>query len=221
MSHPHWIDSVHHELCRRHLPAPYITRLLGELADHAEDLQLHATDLSAPLEQSLGHPREVAQAALIQYRQTHFAGRHPILIFILLPLPLSVLAFACMLLAVSLISESWPSTFAHSTLLRQTLSFACVLVPILLPAAFLCRIAHQAAISLIWRITACSLLSAFAVCIYSRIEPPSATNQGLFVVGQALPQTLLQWLHLCIPLALFAWSYRRSVHAHPATFAAA
>jgi hypothetical protein len=195
----HWIDSVHRELRRRHLPPAYIARLLGELRDHAEDLELHAADIAAPavpIQQSLGLPHDVAQAALLEFRQTRFAGRHPILVFVLLPLPLAALTFFALALAAALFAACGPVPIDTSTLEMQVFRFTLVLSPLLLPAALLCRIARRAAIGLLWRTIACALLSAIAAFIYSQVDSPSLTGHGRMFIAFQAPHSQIGRAHV-------------------------
>ena len=97
----------------------------------------------------------------------------------------------------------------------QALRFALILLPLVLPAACLCRLAHRAAIGLVWRAIACVLLSAIAAFIYSQVDSPSLTGRGRMLIAFQAPHTPLQGLQVCIPLVLLVWSYRRTWHARP------
>ena len=88
------------ELVRRGLPRAYIERLLSELDDHFTDLleernsamgaarKLHIEP--DDLQQRLGDPTQLAIFAAEQYHARTFWGRHPILTYLLGPLPLLV-----------------------------------------------------------------------------------------------------------------------------------
>ncbi|AGA24514.1 hypothetical protein [Singulisphaera acidiphila] len=78
-----WLEQVWSEVVRSGLPPAYADRLLTELSDHAEELGDQA-------EQRLGKAEELAGAAVLAYRSSSFAGRHPLAAFVLLPLLLVV-----------------------------------------------------------------------------------------------------------------------------------
>jgi len=79
MLRPSWVERVRAELVRRGLPPAYAARLLAELSDHAEELGEGA-------EYRLGTPEDLAGAAVLAYRSGRLAGRHPVAVFLLLPL---------------------------------------------------------------------------------------------------------------------------------------
>ena len=101
-SHPSR-DELRSELRRQKLPQAYIERLLAELDDHYEDLleerstsmgaarklQLEQDDLSV----RLGEPAQLALFAAEKYHARSFWGRHPVVTFLIGPLPLLVARF--------------------------------------------------------------------------------------------------------------------------------
>src|SRR6185436_5764159 len=96
-------DELRSELRRQKLPRAYIARLLAELDDHYEDLlEERSTSMGAArklqvpqygqddLQQRLGQPAQLALFAAEQYHARSFWGRHPIVTFLLAPMPLFV-----------------------------------------------------------------------------------------------------------------------------------
>src|SRR6266850_859778 len=98
-SHPSR-DELRSELRRQRLPRAYITRLLAELDDHYEDLlEERSTSMGAArklqleqddLRQRLGEPAQLALFAAEKYHARSFWGRHPLVTYLLGPLPLLI-----------------------------------------------------------------------------------------------------------------------------------
>src|SRR5262245_46923954 len=96
-------DELRSELRRQGLPHSYVERLLAELDDHYEDLvEERSTSMGAArklqsesisqenLQERLGEPAQLALFAAEQYHARSFWGRHPVLTYLLAPLPLLV-----------------------------------------------------------------------------------------------------------------------------------
>ena len=65
---------------------------MEELADHCDDLSQETTSMDAnSLSARLGMPEELADRAGEELRRRTFAGRHPLLTFVLAPLPAAIL----------------------------------------------------------------------------------------------------------------------------------
>jgi hypothetical protein len=84
-----WLDELRTELARRKLPRPYVERLVEELSDHYLDcmedrMSTDANDLHGVF-QRLGSPGQVAAQAAEEFRCARFSRRHPVLMFVLLP----------------------------------------------------------------------------------------------------------------------------------------
>ena len=125
-SHPSR-DELRSELRRQKLPRAYITRLLAELDDHYEDLlEERSTSMGAArklqtgstlqenLHARLGEPAELALFAAEQYHARSFWGRHPVVTFVIGPLPLLVAFFIAIVeslngigVGLSYIIEQW------------------------------------------------------------------------------------------------------------------
>src|SRR5262245_6940582 len=101
--HP-WFEILRRDLVRQRLPAHAINRYLRELADHAED---HATSTGAVqtesgLDNLLGERDLLVEQATQEYRLATFSGRHPILTFVLAPIPVAFGAWLAYFLVVGL-----------------------------------------------------------------------------------------------------------------------
>src|SRR5689334_6350813 len=137
MDRRQWVENVRNELAGQRLPRAYGERLLGELADHAEDWEAadgRAGIAGPTIEEALGTPAEVARIAAGKYRKTRFAGRHPVLVFVIAPLPLIfaieiLIAFGCSQLYNLVVGDD--PYFRAGVTLMQTFRFALLLVPLL------------------------------------------------------------------------------------------
>ena len=94
-SSPRSFQALHGQLCRDGLPVNYVERIIGELADHQSDLdQSNAIRASR---RQLG-PTDVLRTSIVEgYRAQTFAGRHPILAFVvgsLLIAPICCIGYA-------------------------------------------------------------------------------------------------------------------------------
>jgi len=95
MANRSWLDVFEEGLREGRLPSGYRDRTVRELKDHAEEILYHGdgdnladADREALLIQRLGRAREVAATLSDAYRRRFFPGRHPVITFVLTPIPL-------------------------------------------------------------------------------------------------------------------------------------
>ena len=74
------------KLASRGIPPTYAWRVTRELDDHAVDLAENANG-------KLGGADQLVEEIVTNYRNRTFAGRHPLLTFLLLPLPLAIVSY--------------------------------------------------------------------------------------------------------------------------------
>jgi hypothetical protein len=102
---PKWLEELQKQLARRRLPATYVARLMDELSDHVTDLledQMSTDALeSRSVFERLGAPQDVARQAADEYRRRSFCGRHPILIFVVLPIVAAVVGLYAELMGLA------------------------------------------------------------------------------------------------------------------------
>src|SRR4051812_27817540 len=104
-----WLSRFRIELARHRLPPPYVERLAQELSDHIHDfmedrMSTDAKDLPR-LGRHLGPPSRVATEAAAEYRRGRFAARHPVLMFILMPILSLPLLWAAYVIAILLAAK--------------------------------------------------------------------------------------------------------------------
>jgi hypothetical protein len=245
------LEALRAELASRGLSRAYIERLVAELDDHIADLANHLLNPASHLERNLdmsaarkpgysvdnlgeriGTPTQLAIFAAEQYRARSFLGRHPILTFVMAPLPVFAalcltyyLVVALPILAFVYLAEhvlGWPFAIEkHPWFGCGVLTFfSCDLV-VLAPittAWLLSRLAIRNAVNWRWPTVACALLAAVVAMVrFSWNLHPGPHQNGVFTigfnVGSSAQWILLDWLPkfglaLAIGLAL-VWRARR------------
>lgn len=227
-SHPSQ-DELRNELRRQRLPQAYVERLLAELDDHYEDLlEERSTSMGAArklqaeasqsddLQQRLGEPAQLALFAGEQYHARSFWGRHPLVTYLIAPLPLLVacwifFGFAfwaatyCLYL-VGTYAFGWTeATFAnpadHIWLQGMTIAFMCwyaIVLPPLTAAWVLCRTYRRNALDWRWPIVGCALLAIVAGVFTTSYRIATEPNNGLFMIGFEVG-TSASWLLRFLP----------------------
>lgn len=166
-----WLSQLQAALAGQNLPPFYVERLVAELSDHITDsledrMSTDAKDLRH-FTSPLGSPGAVAAAAIGEFRKRRFSSRHPVLMFVVLPILSLVVGWIAAILlfvlaahAFSLLSggagERWPQWLIA---ILPVLTGALVLAPIALVAALVCRVAGRAAIGWKWPLAACVILA--------------------------------------------------------------
>src|SRR5262249_10293627 len=99
LNHP-LLEDVVASLRHHGLPTAEIVRLIAALEDHIEDLSTEqggvmkeAAVLDKQIESRLGHPEEIVAATISNRRQISIFGRHPILSFLVAPIPIAILSW--------------------------------------------------------------------------------------------------------------------------------
>lgn len=215
---------LRHELTRRGLPPAYIERLIAELDDHYVDLlEERNSPMGAArkpqfeesgandLQQRLGEPTQLALFATAQYHNRSFWGRHPVVTFVLAPLPLLVLCWIATGLgvtgtgkAIAYICEHWfglsdSNIHPGDHLVAQAgmmvaVSWLLIVVPPLAVAWLLCRIAARNTLNWRWPIASCVPLAFVAGCLAVSYRLAVQPHEGQLMVGLGFalsPQWLL------------------------------
>lgn len=176
MNAPQPREQFEAELRRQRLPRTYIERLLAEWDDHLADLQDERnTDMAGTpdivkLEERLGNPAQLAALAAKQYHHRSFLGRHPILTFLVLPLPLVFIGILTVVLATFLfgyaLSFFVPDSVMYDHPFAEYLTGAVffwflIVLPPLGASLFLCRVARRNAIGWRWTAVACAVIAFY------------------------------------------------------------
>jgi hypothetical protein len=222
MAHPPSRDALRAELARRGLPPAYIERLLGELDDHYTDLlEERSSSMGAArkldfetniLQERIGEPTQLAIFAAEQYRARSFWGRHPIVTFVLGPLPFLLVSWiitGCAVVwsaeGITYVCDHWFGIEQDKIVYADHLwtqagvmlvaSWLILVFPPVLVAVALCRTARRNAVSWRWPIISCVLLSLMAGFLTVGYYLGLAPNDGRLMIGVDFALSL-KWLIL-------------------------
>jgi hypothetical protein len=232
MANPPSRELLRVELEQHGLPPAYIERLLGELDDHYTDLlEERSSSMGAArkldfeandLRDRLGEPTQLAIFAAEQYRARSFLGRHPIVTFVLGPVPLLVVCWIVTMLGIvwtgmglAYVCEHWfglseatwePKDHLWTQAITMVaFSWFVIVFPPLSVAVLLCRIARRNAVNWRWPIAACTLLAIVSGFLTVSYRLALARNEGQTMIGFNLGSSF-QWL-LITYLPKFAMAF--------------
>ncbi len=219
------------ELRRQGLPRAYIQRLLEELDDHLADLQDErspdmdtarkpesiTSEVKTPklesarvlnFQERLGNPVQLADFAAKQYHNRSFLGRHPILTFLVLPLPLIILELVAIFLSLCLLGTAiggWLEGFVEldhpllGSIMLALLARVVIVLPPLGTDLLICRLARCNTLNWRWPIAACCLVALFCAVFYVSWSLPTAPGNGQFMIGFDLSSAPLWMLLSFLP----------------------
>jgi hypothetical protein len=222
MDGPQWLKELRTELQRKRLPTWYVDRFIEELADHAVDLkQEHGSMEAHQLFERLGKAEHLASAACHEFRESRFAGRHPVLTFLVGPflivpavfVTLVALAFAAAC-AIAMMAEFCAqdaiSQFSDQAKARAELwvvfgfNVYTQFLPFAIAAWLFCRWGQRSDRRK-WSIVACGIVAVIAGIVMTKCSPATGTDPGTIVLGLTLRPTVRQLAQLLVPLAVACW----------------
>lgn len=217
-----WLEEVQERLVKSDLPPAYIRRFMEELADHFEDITEETMSKEASVLSRLGEPDQIADAAVVAYKQRTFFGRHPsakFWVFGVSPMAAMLLVFviACLgVMAIGEICEKCGIRLADKSNLGGldpvALGWGFSLFTTILPAALLtilyCGFAKRFNISKRWMLASCGVLAFIAMLPFQSITLSDMPGKSLWTIGLGLPPGLLQCVQLLVPLAVGLWFLR-------------
>jgi hypothetical protein len=174
----------------------------------------------------LGEPEQVAEAAIVGYRQRSFVGRHPLaafLVFAVSPV-LSMLAVGAAVVAAFVVACDWlglgealrQAFWQLGPLAAATASYGAIALFVVVPSVVLtilyCRLAERLCISRKWMFASCAALAvvAAALSVIVRLSDVPGQSELTYSMGigvSALP-SVRQLIQLAIPLAVGLWCMR-------------
>ena len=239
MSNQRMLETMAAELRRRGLPAAEVARLLQELDDHVADLYTEqggrmneSLQVDERIESRLGRPEMLVAAALANRRQASIFGRHPVLSFVVAPIPVAILCWLAFLwvcfglfwLTGWVFGEQyaienravsdWPAALLyamHATVIAERF------LPPIMASALLCWCTSRAGVSWRWTLTASCLVGLIAGAFFVQLQLPPEPGQGHVILGVGLPGlglpvrhgiNLLQFLVPVAVGAAFLWGTR-------------
>ncbi len=178
MSHPELVENVAAGLAQRGLPSEYVERVQAELADHYADLVEDSADTAEAAER-LGDERRLTKRFVREYQRRSFAGRFPLVTFLLgapAALALTWTAVYGVLYAIVECVPGYPKQPADGLLswLEWTSLWSLFLVfVVVLPAliaVWFSQRARRAGLQWPWAVTSCVLMAFVAGAWNLRID---------------------------------------------------
>jgi len=220
------LAALRSRLLRKGLPRDYVDRLVAELDDHHDDA---GAEGASAAESPLGDLDSLIQATVREYRRRRFAGRHPVLTFLIAPLPLVVMKWVLCALAIwgafALVGVCLGTDFPDSHR-SHWLTMSCVwiahyvlmIAPPLMAVLLLARWAGQAAVDPRWVLVGTLLVALVAGAYQARFTEPIGAARGSYQVGLGLGLYLFSLSHVwqfVPPLAALGlvrlWTRRREL----------
>jgi hypothetical protein len=222
-----WLEQLQRELHECKLPPLYVERFLSELSDHifdsVEDPMSTDTRVLHELAHHLGTPRDVAATAATEYRRAHFCRRHPVLMFVLLPIMILPPAWAASIVVIVALAETFGletggpgiggSVYRWAEVNAQVVVLAVLVTPLALAAALFCRLAVKTGVSWKWMLTTCSILAMVGGAAAANLIMPGVVTRGTFSFGFGigLHPSYAQLFQFSVPLAIGGWAIWRQL----------
>lgn len=208
MSNPRPLDLLRTNLVQRGLPPRYVRRVVEELDDHQQDLA-DAQPNRAP---NLGDLTDLADRIVAEFRASRFAGRHPVLTFVITPVPLVIVTWMVAFLTLALLSS--PLEEAADATGRNIGAYFIYLglrfVPFAATALFLCRWAYRSGRGG-WSLVACVLVALLAGSFVAVLKFPDGAEEGgimfgtLFLTPRITSYLGRQLAQMAVPVAIWGW----------------
>lgn len=203
MVDPKWHSELHRALVRQGLPRPYRERLMDELLDHAICLKEETAGMDAVETETekhkVGEPTQLARLAGEEYRKRTWLGRHPIVTFLVAPIPMLVLSWVLSMLLLIIPGKVLQACgVASDGLTVSSLSPATVQLlnaghylwavsPFIVTSIWACWIARRTGRGARWLLACCAVITVVAAAYESHTVLPTTPGQGMLSVGFGLP----------------------------------
>jgi len=206
------LPALERSLLRRGLPRDYVRRAIDELDAHCGDVVANHTGergATAAADRVIGDPRQLGERLVSDYRSARFAGRHPLMAFVVAPIPITLLVWTlCLALGAAVsMAVAW-LTGEHSAWTFTSLEFLHRLSTI--APQFVCgwgfwRLSERSGWGRVWALPACGQVAITWWLFNSTLALPTAPGHGQFSVGLGGGLWLLA---PAVFLALVAWRLR-------------
>lgn len=197
-------DQLRCELLKRRLPRYYVHRVMREIDDHSRDIAAESAGNEATALR-LGDPKLLAGRFATEFRSRHFAGRHPWLVFLLGPIPCTILAATLLYMAGFFALESLGSLrpSGATSWLNQWLAivvcYGGLIAPIVGATLWFGRWALRSGCGARWFWTATALECLLAALVHTQLRLPTAPGNGMFSVGLGFPP-VTNWPLVALPI---------------------
>ena len=223
-----FLESLRGRLLAHGLPRDYVERTVDELADHFQDLLTFSSQSPDQLARCLdrfGTIDQLTQRLVSEYRQQTFVGRHPRIIFGLLPIPLNLLIAAifyisCVALVPHffrwIVRQGWLAMHTPESQLVANLCAGAIntVGEVVVPlgcAYLLYRLAHRGGWMRGWIWLAAGLVALFSLASTITLKIESVVHSELgkqmqvslqMQSPQSLADLAIQLLQALLPLAV-------------------
>ncbi len=225
-----WLDEVARQLHGSGTSVAYQRRLLDELRDHLDDLSCdernHAMSAETMgtemLATRVGEPKEIAAAAELNVARAKFARRHPIVTYLLLPLPALLAlwaAYAFGLVGVLKLLQSYKNTDWAATS-ANIVVHSLAYVPAIALVLIIAWVALRSQTRTAWWLAASTLVAVLSGLMMVNFRMPTTPGTGMLQIGVGFPPDLARWPQFVLPLAVtlafacHAMMKRRREEAH-------
>ncbi len=210
MDRQDWLEAVTQQLHSSGVCLTEQRRLLAELGDHIDDLYCeernHTMSIEALesglLEKRLGKPEEVAAAAVVHAPRDKFARRHPIVTFLLLPVPVLILLWTTYTLGLAgvlqLFRDYQDADWAVS--LVGILIHGLAYVPAVALTLLIAWIAVRSRIRIAWWLAASTIVALVSWLMMVSFSMPTTPGTGQLQVGMGFPPDIACWPQFAVPL---------------------
>jgi hypothetical protein len=232
------------DLLRQGLPAWYVRRVVEELEQHQQDIAAEPGTAGHSPTARLGDLQQLAERIVREFRASRFVGRHPVLSFVLFPIPLAILTWCMVTLGWALGLHLLVARFdlegnaTRWNSMIYLLQLVTRFVPFTLAALLLSRAAYRAGRGG-WALIACVLVSLLAGSLVVTYRFKTGEQDGLLFCSPLFLRGPVPWslhwqhvsalkqlLQLAVPLAVwlyfaakFEYRRRRAVRAANLTVA--
>ncbi len=207
-----WLEEVGWQLRSSGTSVAYQRRLLDELRDHIDDLSCEERNHAVSIEMAgnellktrLGEPEEIAVAAAQNAPRAKFARRHPIVTYLLMPLP-ALLAlwavYAFGLVGILKLLQDYKSAdwaIASVGIVVQSLAYVPAIALVLIIAWVALRSQTRTA----WWLIASTIVAALSWLMMVSFRMPTTPGTGMLQIGVGFPPDLARWPQFVVPLVV-------------------
>ncbi len=205
-----WLEGVASRLRSSGTPVAYQQRLLDELRDHVEDLHCeernHAMSAEAVgkslLNERLGTPEDIAASAKVNAGRARFACRHPVVTYLLAPIPALLLlwtAYALGLAGILQLFQSYKNT-DWAVNLAGILIHGLAYIPAIFLTLLIAWVAVRSQTRVAWWLVASTMIASVSGLMMVSYRMPTLPGTGTLNVGVGFPPDLARWPQFLVPL---------------------
>lgn len=223
MPNPPALEAVRRSLLSHGIAPVYVARLVGELADHRDDLLRELLEAGADpsaarveADRRMGAPATLADHALRSLRRRSLVGRHPMLSFVLVPLLLVPLIWMALLLAFAAVTGSLSDSHRVGSLThgdRELLRSVCCVCDWVVPAvcvAIVYTLGRRRACGRVWPTIACLIIATLLAFLSVSTRTTTSGAVVVSIMAVLVPNIVVMIPPLLTAAAIELWVTRRA-----------